>query len=236
MIINRKENNGCNDTDYIGGEDDCYSNCVKYLAIGNSISVHGKCSYWPEQRGMASTYKEKDYYHLICRKLETLYKKVDANVFNFYQWEVQSNDREESYVLIDSYLKAQPDIITVQLGENIPDYENVIYDYEQLLKHLKTMCPDSIIIVIDAFWRKVDSDCRRAAAEKENVEFVSLSDIGGMEEYECGLGTRVIDERGGDYTVTHPGVAKHPNDKAMQIIADRVWNVIMKELKTRSSI
>lgn len=203
---------------------------IRYLAIGNSITLHGKCSYWPEERGMAATEKNKDYYHLVCEYLKEHYINVFSEVINFWQWEIQDYDRAETLSQLDAALQKKPDVITVQLGENVKEYTNLVLDYIDFLNFLKGMAPTAKIIVIDAFWRRQDSDVRELAAKKSDVDFIDLTDIGAREEYECGIGTFVDDWDGGKFKVEHQGVAKHPNDRAMRVIADRVIEKIRENV------
>lgn len=42
-----------------------------YLAIGNSITVHGFASYcWDDDRGMAASYDDSDYVHLDLNEID----------------------------------------------------------------------------------------------------------------------------------------------------------------------
>jgi hypothetical protein len=38
---------------------------MKCLAIGNSITTHGKCSYWWSNAGMAASDELHDYFHIV---------------------------------------------------------------------------------------------------------------------------------------------------------------------------
>ena len=86
------------------------------------------------------------------------------------------------------------------------------------------------IIVIDDFWNSGEkSKLKWLAAEKENVDFVSLEDIKGKSEFQAGLGTVVYDKDGNEHTIEHEGVAKHPGDKGMEYIADRVIEKVIEK-------
>ena len=63
-----------------------------YLAIGNSITRHGKADYWWNEIGMAATKPENDYVHLIASHLEENNEEVCFYAVNFYKWENQAYD------------------------------------------------------------------------------------------------------------------------------------------------
>ncbi len=194
-----------------------------YFALGNSITVHSITSYWWNEIGMAATTQEKDYVHLISSFLEKEKGEICQYAFNFYVWEAQASDRAEAYELLDPYLDKKIDLVTIQLSENVVEFDTYERDYESLIQYIKTKAPNAQIIVIDDFWstgRK--SVLKKQAAKNAGVEFVSLSKIKGNEDYQCGMGTTVYDAEGNPHIVDFEGVAKHPNDKGMKYIADEV--------------
>ena len=87
--------------------------------------------------------------------------------------------------------------------------------------------PDAQILVIGDFWDKEQKDeMKQKACEETGVEFISLDEIKGLEEYQCGMDTTVYDSDGGPHTVEHSGVADHPGDLGMKWIADRIIDVV----------
>ena len=50
--------------------------------------------------------------------------------------------------------------------------------------------------------------------------------IADNEQYYCGLGTTVYDKDGNPHTVKNEGVAMHPGDKGMELIAERIIEAI----------
>ena len=64
---------------------------MKCLALGNSITTHGKCSYWWSKAGMAASDELHDYCHLLKKYIDD-YKQDTENiikVYNYYVWELQ---------------------------------------------------------------------------------------------------------------------------------------------------
>lgn len=194
-----------------------------YLALGNSITRHGLCDYWWSESGMAATSEDKDYVHRVAAMLEKEKGNVCTFAYNYSVWELQSKDRAETFELIDRYLDERLDLVTVQLSENVSDLSTYESDYEELIRHIQQNAPSARIIVIDDFWYGEEkSVLKETAADNTGVSFVSLAQIRGNAEYQCGLGTAVYDAEGEAHIVEHEGVAEHPGDKGMEYIAEEV--------------
>ena len=67
---------------------------------------------------------------------------------------------------------------------------------------------------------------KQQACEATGVEFISLDEVKGLEEYQCGMGTIVYDSEGNPHSVEHSGVAKHPGDTWIKWIAARIIDVV----------
>lgn len=89
------------------------------MAIGNSITKHEICDYWWNEIGMAATTAENDYFHRVEKWLTKEKGDVKANAFGFAVWEMTAHDRFQTLQLLDKYLEPAPDLITIQLGENV---------------------------------------------------------------------------------------------------------------------
>lgn len=218
-------------------------NCVKYalgggqnyLAIGNSITLHGICDYWWSLCGMAASEISKDYFHVVTDELRKHNENVNSYAYNFYMWEIMTHDRAEAITLIDSYLNKHINIITIQLGENVSDLSTFESDYEYLLRHIKHKCPNAQIITVTDFWNKGERDNMKIrASEKCGVHIADISAIKDNPDYMCGLDTKVTGDDGEFHLVKHAGLARHPGDKGMKYIADRIIECInFSELNTQ---
>ncbi len=95
------------------------------------------------------------------------------------------------------------------------------------IRYVQKGAPVAQILVIGDFWNKEQKDeMKQQACEATGVEFISLDEIKGSEEYQCGMDTTVYDSDGGPHTVEHAGVAKHPGDIGMKWIADKIIDVV----------
>ena len=201
-------------------------NGFNYLAIGNSITKHGKCDYWWNEIGMAATEKENDYFHLVSSYLKNKNDNFYSVAVNYAIWETNANDRSQTFNMIDPYLNDKLDLVTIQLSENANDLSTFHTDYTELINHIKEKCPKAQILLVDDFWSNEKSNLKKDIASSNNISFVNLSEIRGMKEYQCGMNTIVYGDDGKEYKVEHEGVAAHPGDKGMKFIADAIINTI----------
>ena len=201
---------------------DAATDAFTYLAIGNSITLHGEASYWWNECGMAASVPEKDYVHLVSTGLQTKVGKVNTVVHQFFVWEAQAHDRSETLCLLDAKLNNHVDLITVQLGENVQEFSTFERDLTELLEYLRRKAPHARIIMLGDFWDTKRNGMRKRAAEASGSEFADISQIIGDTQYQCGMGSTVYGNDGNVHTVDHSGVAMHPGDKGMRFIADTV--------------
>ena len=222
----------------------CDDRHYNLLFIGNSITKHPLADYWwSDKRGMAATSVDKDYVHvtekLISDKIpklkKTAEKGLNADAIAFSYWESLQHDRAETYPLVDKYFTSGKyiDCIVLQLGENVSDADNADstyeLDYRELIEHLKKKAPNARIITVGCFWKnKTRDDVKKSVANEENVAYVDLTEIADNPEYEAGIGTLVDGDDGKKHRIEHDGVSKHPGDKGMEWIGEKVAEAIMK--------
>ena len=202
-------------------------NSYNYLAIGNSITLHGKNDYWFNECGMAASNLENDYIHQLIQMLESKNINVNGYAYNFFIWEVQSHDRAETLILLDKLLSKELNLVTVQLSENVSDISTFKIDFEELIKYIQNKAPYAKVIVIDDFWDEgAKSIAKKEVCEKNNIKFVKLDEIKNKKEYQAGLGTIVYDDKNNSHKIKHKGVATPPNDVGMKYIAEKIMEII----------
>lgn len=202
----------------------------KYLAIGNSLTLHAKTSFWWNENGMAASDKNHDYFHLVVDYLNTNNGPVYAVPTNFAAWEVQTHDRDETLMFLEPYLNKEIDLITIQVAENAHDISTFEKDFISLINFVKDKCPKARVLVVGDFWKYSNRDEQKErACKKAGAEYVSLHGIKDNKEYFCGIGTRVLGDDGKEHIVEHDGVAAHPGDKGMKAIAERIIEQLKKD-------
>ena len=199
---------------------------INYVCIGNSITLHSQCDYWWEERGMASTSIDTDYVHLLSSFFANDFSSVSYNAIAFSDWEKTSWDRAETLSQINSHVNADIDLIIIQLGENANDTSTLEEDFIELITYCANRTNGAPIIVLGEFWKDPVKDIAKINACKETgATFISLREI-QTEEYQCGINTQVLGADMDYHIVTHDGVAVHPNDKAFQYIASKIYNLV----------
>ena len=199
---------------------------MNLLFIGNSITKHGKCSYWPGEWGMAASSPENDYVHLLVNKLRKSGQHVEYADINFSKWEIMDHDRDEVLPILDDLLDKSYDYIIVQLGENIFSVANLEGDFRSLLTYLQKSCLKKNILVCSSFFQKDDVDnIKRNVCFRGGEQYVSFEDIRCIAPYIAGDNIEIkLDNK--IFHINHAGVAIHPGDRGMEIYADRLFEAI----------
>ena len=194
------------------------------LFIGNSITLHPLKDYWRDERGMASSTKEKDFVHQVVNRAAATCD-VEYSAINYSEWEKMSSDRSRLLYQLDEILAEQYDNIVVQLGENVSDLRTFGEDLEALICYINKKQPSAQVILVGTFWKNESLDqIKKTVAYNYNLPYIDLGDI-QTEEYQAGMGTMVSGYGGKMYRIDNYFVAVHPGDLGMEVIAERVFEV-----------
>ena len=197
-------------------------NGLKVLFVGNSITRHGyKADIgWYGDWGMAASCEEKDYVHRTVAKLKEKYGNVSAFIAQCAEWERNYERTEE--VLNRTYSEARDfaaDIVVIRIGENMPKGSAPACkpQFAEMIKFFASN-PEAKVIVTDSFWRNDARDGMiREIAEENGYVFCHLCDL-ELDESNMAIGL-----------FEHKGVAKHPSDKGMEMIATRIFDCIVSK-------
>lgn len=195
---------------------------IRILFVGNSITRHGPKADigWHGDWGMAASSKDKDYVHLVIKRV--LEKRPDAGfcICQAAGWERGYFDGEKALEAFSDAHDFGADIIIFRIIENC---QTDIFDSELFLKEYKRFASwlgekkNAKVIVTTGFWcHEKGDEMIKKAAEEEGYVLVTLGDLGAKDENKA-LGL-----------FEHEGVALHPGDKGMQAIADRIYDKLDK--------
>jgi len=192
----------------------------KVLFVGNSITLHGprKSVGWSGNWGMAASEEAKDYVHLTVDGLRERFGPINWGIAQAAIWERAFTDLS---ILHEQYADARAfgaDIVIVRIGENL---SRALLATEELsgpfAEMVRFFAPEGTerILVSDLFWASpvMDEPIRRAVQEN-GWTLVPLGDLGQMDENKA-LGL-----------FEHDGVARHPGDRGMRAIADRILGAL----------
>lgn len=198
----------------------------KLLILGNSVALHGPAPQigWTGNWGMAASSRDKDFAHVlhsqVCRATQG---EPELLVLNLADFERKQTDFDFDQGLKES-LAFEADMIIVAVGANAPALETeetkLRYRtaFEQLLGRLQPK-KSTMLLVRGEFWPDPTKEqIMREVCEKAGGTYVPLKELN---KEPANLGSA-------DQKFEHAGVAGHPGDRGMQLIADELWHAIEK--------
>ena len=194
----------------------------RFLLVGNSITLHEAKPEigWHKSHGMAASAQERDYAHLLMAKCASRYPDAVFCIAQVSRWEQQYANGS---ALLPQYAAARDfgaDVIIMRCIENCHnrtlDPTALKREYSKLVDYLKSK-PTAKVILTTGFWKHNGDGVIRAIGEERGYPVVELGDLGELDEMKAiGL-------------FEHKGVANHPGDQGMKVIAQRIWEVLEHE-------
>ena len=187
----------------------------RILIVGNSITRHGprESIGWSGDWGMAASAPEKDFVHRLYEKLKAVGQDVFIRVRQCAYWEMSFLTEENILSRYDAERAWNADIVVFRLGENVPK-DNKIYFKEAMKKFVEHICPTGKIVYTTCFWKNEIVDKATMEIAKERGE-VCVDGYFSANEENMALGQ-----------FEHGGVAKHPSDKGMEVIAETFFQLL----------
>lgn len=195
------------------------------MIVGNSIVYHGAKADigWDGNWGMAASCADSDFVHVIQREVGKVASKTKV------EWSNLGGSFEASWKTYDltklSSISGR-DLLIVKIEENVvpadgttftqTELDSFIKRYDAFLKALSGT--DTQVIVCGGFWPNFGNAINlslKKFAQKNGYPYVEISDMFSNADY------RAI-------KFSNQGVANHPSDKGMRVIAQRLLTVIKK--------
>ena len=204
------------------------SNPVREVAvIGNSITHHSPAPSidWAGYWGMAATAPEKDFFHILEKRLSTWLADRQAEPPRFSICKGCVTEKDFSSWQTDPVKGA--DILIIELGdnfrrcENFEPEKNFISLYTNMLRDFQGANPKQRIFCVGSWGDNSVSAWIQTACERTGAHFVSVAD----------LMADPTNRAKSEGHFTHGGVNWHPGDKGMAAIADTLFNHITAVLQ-----
>ncbi|MBC8986056.1 SGNH/GDSL hydrolase family protein [Pedobacter sp. N36a] len=198
---------------------------LKVLILGNSITWHGAKPTvgWSGNWGMAASAVSKDFLHLLKSRIYGLSPQTEfqfANIADSFErkfWKYNAADFKK-------FSDWQPDLIVLEIGENINDTLAVKYELGKHLAHFSAELSEGKpvkICLVGSFWPNQYIDqIMRSTALQNNWMYVDLQGL-----YKDRNENTAIQQ------YQNQGVGMHPSDAGMEHIANRIWNEIQHLFK-----
>lgn len=191
---------------------------LKILVVGNSITRHGPKAEigWERDWGMAASAPEKDYVHLLYAKLRAAGVEPYMMIRQASGWEVGYLNGD----ILDKFEEERAfdaDIVIYRLGENVKKEMKPAFR-EKVEAFINHICPRGKVIFTTCFWKnEIVDDAIRDLAERRGERCVDIL---------CTVEDQMALEH-----FDHKGVAMHPGDKGMEMIAQKIAQALLAEVK-----
>ncbi len=195
--------------------------------IGNSLRRHHlKPSIgWNHEWGMAAGSEDKDYTHLLYRKIGDKFKAAGKPEPTL-TLPPRSVIAEADWSSWDAPATKSADVLIIQLGDNFRPKEDFdpqrdfIAPYTKMLTDMKAVNPDRILICVSNWDDDKKFNWLHTAAKAAGVPFVDINKLSKDRKNRAASEGRF----------THNSVNWHPGDRGMAVIADAIWAVLEPEL------
>jgi hypothetical protein len=198
----------------------------RVLILGNSIVKHPPRASlgWTGNWGMAASCQDSDFVHLLQKRL------LERNPDTDFKLGLIVSFERKFWVLdtlaLKQYKAYEADIIILKMGENVSDYYALKNGLDlHLAKLIRFVAHGRTckIFVVGSFWPNKNTDrLIQKACQETAVHYVDLLGLYDDRVQNTALGM-----------FPDPGVCKHPSDRGMKHIADRIWNFILHDLSRK---
>jgi hypothetical protein len=186
----------------------------KIYILGNSITLTpvNPLIGWNVARGMAASVPDSDYVHVLTSRFKKIEPTAEVTVkfFDDFEANYPTYDFEKLKQIRDS----KPDLVIIRVGENVNqsklDAETFKKRYQGVVQYLTQDNKQLVVLSVGPLWYVSGID----NAMQAYTPYVSLSTVSyDVTNFAFGL-------------FSDPGVAQHPGDKGMRVIANIIWDKI----------
>ena len=182
------------------------------VILGNSLTIAKPAPHigWQGNWGMAASSKRKDYVHILKSKLHAYNRKLKFKIFSASNFE--GSFWEFNYEQLDRIRALDPELIIINLGENVKDSIAEMHDFgyhlTKLAKYLDSDGSAQIICVNSFTPRDIVNHQILNTCQIHGFMHVAINDIGSNWNYR----PRNVPET----------ISSHPSDLGMEKIAEKI--------------
>ena len=168
---------------------------------------------------MAASSIDLDYVLIMMKKIREDDPHAAFCICQGADWERNYKAGDFTYPMYTAARNFAPDVIVMRLTENCPpesfDGDAFTRSITSFLDYLRGD-KDVKIILTTSFWPHPADEFTRKLASERNLPLVELSDL-GLDPKMKAVGL-----------FEHAGVANHPGDEGMRVIAERILDAYFK--------
>lgn len=205
------------------------------LFIGNSITYHEPVpGAWDAAWGMCATEPQKDFVHQTGRILNRHFMHANYYLVKMANWECPTpgTSRIDYLAAIQRSLSVNPDVIVLELGENVLDDSTFAVDFTFMIEMIRNTLPNVKLVMTGntvSDWCSPNVEAmKRSIAYSYGIPYVDTTEIRDNPVYQAGLNYQFRGTDGVLHNVPNIGVAHHLNDDGMLWLAQRVANEIIR--------
>lgn len=192
---------------------------LNVLILGNSVTktIPIPTIGWYGNWGMAASEREKDYVHLLKSRIDNYSDSIDMRVFSISWFERKYWDETEKGN-IGSFINIKPDILIINIGENIDDELVIKNNFKSHFSNFIDTIIDkeTKILLVNSFWFKENFN---KTLKNISLDFgYQYIDISELEKNPVNMAF--------EYYI-NKGVGSHPSNLGMKEIADKIFPVFV---------
>ena len=200
----------------------------KVLFIGNSLLLgHGTF-------GMCASNSKNDYYYHVTQFLKSYHPNGVYNKLIGSPFEMCENQPNVDKWINDTISTMDNDyeLVIIQLGDNVNnEARNELFktSCKQLLKAIRNYLPKARVAWVGEWYYSAQRQQIIAESCAETgSSFVDISPYARDKENQANIGDIITRDDGTTFEVVSSGVASHPGDKGMKIVADVIIDTLFK--------
>lgn len=194
------------------------------LVMSNSLCYVPVYEHWWGNWGMAASVRANDWVHKLQTRIRLVNPDCVVEPLNIADWERDHTTYDLTN--FDSYFTTNRDLVIISIGANVDDETDFDVSLQALIDYIGTKTTARIAIT-GGFFVDASKDATIAAIALANdLPYTELSSL-NIAANKSSIGATVYDEEGNPHAVDDAGVAAHPNDTGMNLIANKIYDILV---------